>query len=452
MKPDVKIPFIPGSVLSTLTADGVSLLLKAEPSLLPDISIEEVKDKSKANSLTKLLACLQATWFCFSCITRFAQHLPISMLELNSFAHALCTLGVYILWWSKPLDVSRPVIVDDERLSPLLAYMWMASKTSSLPKPESNSDCTIKIGRDPEFEAILLGEKPVRSLRPSSLPPRTAPCLTNGNDAANPSNGTLPSTPPDEIITVTTTTPLPGTRFTANLTSTRWKEVRTYSSGSDENSTIWSETKHHPAFFNLSPLDTRRWQLAHLAIQRYNLPKPTKNLNFITLKAISEAEAFNDNSETAGSAWSTLLLFLLSAAYGGLHALAWNAHFPSLKQRKLWRISSCIVASPIGIMIFLVLIFVIEECAKQGSWPSTPTSKNTEIKGLAGNASGGRRCVNCVWEVCKSLVVGIGAAGVMFIYIPARGYLVYESFRTVFFLTPGAFSTPEWTQYLIHVT
>ena len=90
-------PFIPDSKRSTLTPNGVSLLLKHEPQLLPDISEEEVKDKSKGGSLTKSVACIQAIWFCLSCIARISQKLPISILELNTFAHALCTVIVYIL-------------------------------------------------------------------------------------------------------------------------------------------------------------------------------------------------------------------------------------------------------------------------------------------------------------------------------------------------------------------
>ncbi len=88
--------FIPLSQRSTLTRKGVSLLLKHEPHLLPDISVEEVKDKSKGSAVTKILACIQATWFCMSCIARIAQHLPLSLLELNTFAHAMCTVVVYI--------------------------------------------------------------------------------------------------------------------------------------------------------------------------------------------------------------------------------------------------------------------------------------------------------------------------------------------------------------------
>lgn len=59
---------IPKFERSTLTPSGVSFLLKYEPQLLPVISAEEVKDKSKSGSLTKSIACIQATWACLSCI------------------------------------------------------------------------------------------------------------------------------------------------------------------------------------------------------------------------------------------------------------------------------------------------------------------------------------------------------------------------------------------------
>jgi hypothetical protein len=31
------------------------------------------------------------------------------LLELNTFAHAVCALAIYIAWWNKPLDVEEPV-------------------------------------------------------------------------------------------------------------------------------------------------------------------------------------------------------------------------------------------------------------------------------------------------------------------------------------------------------
>ncbi|KAH7010588.1 uncharacterized protein B0I36DRAFT_257457 [Microdochium trichocladiopsis] len=87
-----------------------------------DISEEDLVDKRKGSGIAKALVCLQAIWFCLQCFARVLQQLPLSLLELNTFAHSLCALVVYILWWEKPLDVERPtyLTVSSERE----IYLW----------------------------------------------------------------------------------------------------------------------------------------------------------------------------------------------------------------------------------------------------------------------------------------------------------------------------------------
>lgn len=73
----------------TLTPRGVLQLAAINPNIIPDIPKEQIWDKSKANGLAKLLVCLQATWFCVQCIVRLTSAIGISLLELNTFAHAM---------------------------------------------------------------------------------------------------------------------------------------------------------------------------------------------------------------------------------------------------------------------------------------------------------------------------------------------------------------------------
>ena len=51
---------------------GIDILLKQENyrNVIPDLSEEEIKSKSKANGLTKALVCIQALWFIAQCLTR----------------------------------------------------------------------------------------------------------------------------------------------------------------------------------------------------------------------------------------------------------------------------------------------------------------------------------------------------------------------------------------------
>lgn len=69
----------------TLTARGVALLARC--GLLPDIPEEEIKDKSKANTMAKALVVLQASWMLIQVIGRLIDRLPVTLLEVNTVAH-----------------------------------------------------------------------------------------------------------------------------------------------------------------------------------------------------------------------------------------------------------------------------------------------------------------------------------------------------------------------------
>jgi len=121
--------FLPGSRdRVTITPESVLFLAEHRPWLIPDISKAEILDKSNANGLAKAIVCLQAIWFCVQCISRLAQHLSISFLELNTFAHAICTLLAYSLWWSKPLDIGEPTLIKGSSMHGICALMCMDSK------------------------------------------------------------------------------------------------------------------------------------------------------------------------------------------------------------------------------------------------------------------------------------------------------------------------------------
>ena len=447
-------PFIPDSQRSTLTANGVSLLLNHEPQLLPDISEEEVKDKSKESSLTKLVAFVQAAWFCLSCIARISQRLPISLLELNTFAHALCTLIVYVLWWKKPLNIEQPLPIREDRMRPLLAYMWMASKTSCIPKPRNSGGTTTTVGRDPEFEAII-------DERTSGGATATGNEISNAVQSESRSNAPRVLDSSTEALdrthrpsfTVTTSQALPGTGFKANGNSTRWIVETTYGSG-DEFSNPYTDVHYKPAVFNLTPRDVRRWKLAREAMDKYQLQKPDKNLYLVTIKPVAEHMENSNGSDGTLATWHILGFSVISAAYGGLHTVAWNAHFPSHREMVLWRVSALVIASPAVLCVLLMFLyyaamavrFVFRSCciklAPAAKLQQTPSRKPPVVKITI-------RAAEFTMSVLR--ILGIFASAFIFFYFPARGYLVYESFRTVFFLPPEAFKA-TWTQYIPHIT
>ena len=77
----------------------------------PDLSMEEVWDKSKADLLTKLLICGQILWLVVQVLARLIQHIQITTLELITLSYVLCTCATYIMWLHKPLDVETPTRV-----------------------------------------------------------------------------------------------------------------------------------------------------------------------------------------------------------------------------------------------------------------------------------------------------------------------------------------------------
>ena len=71
----------------------------------------EIQDKGKSDWLAKSLVLLQTSWFVMQCIARGIEHLPVTHLEIVTLAYAAMNFVIYIFWWNKPLNVSRPVRV-----------------------------------------------------------------------------------------------------------------------------------------------------------------------------------------------------------------------------------------------------------------------------------------------------------------------------------------------------
>ena len=78
---------------------------------LPQITEDEIADKSKANLLAKILVCLQTGWFVVQCVSRVWRALPLTSLELVASSYVWCTWAIYAQWLHKPLDVGTPTVI-----------------------------------------------------------------------------------------------------------------------------------------------------------------------------------------------------------------------------------------------------------------------------------------------------------------------------------------------------
>ena len=333
--------------------------------------------------------------------------------------------------------------------------MWMASKTSCIPKPARRSDATVTVGRDPEFEAIIDGKAScaggVADSAVSSATPTALELISSGVDIPS---TCAPSITGPSTVQVTTTQDLPNTGFIVNGKSTRWVVSTTYNGG--EHSDPHTYVRHNPAIFNLTPCDVQRWRLAREAMDKYHLKKPDTNLDLVTVRIVPESTSLTGPDEKP-TTWAYLGFSLVAAGYGGLHAIAWNSHFPTHRELKLWRISAIVIASPAAlcsllILLVLIIVFLIitfKFCYRKlvpdvnrkpvkESPPNLATVKEEEADGGIGSIIG--------------YIIYLFFPYFVILYFLGRVYLVYESFRTVFFLPPEAYIATSWPQYFPHIT
>jgi len=95
----------------TLTTDELIALIDGNYVDMPIIAEEEIEDRSKEDVLSKGITLLQLVWFIVQLAARYAQSLPISLLEIDTLAVTGLTCIAYGLWWKKPKDVGRPYVV-----------------------------------------------------------------------------------------------------------------------------------------------------------------------------------------------------------------------------------------------------------------------------------------------------------------------------------------------------
>ncbi|KAF8861532.1 hypothetical protein BDZ45DRAFT_586806, partial [Acephala macrosclerotiorum] len=106
---------------ATLTSYGVIELV--ERRYFFDIPPETLLDKSKASITGKTLVCIQILWMTAQCIARKAAGYPLTLLEVHTVVHVVCALGLYGFWFSKPLDVTEPTIIDTSMCTEIIAHM-----------------------------------------------------------------------------------------------------------------------------------------------------------------------------------------------------------------------------------------------------------------------------------------------------------------------------------------
>lgn len=459
--------FLPnGRSRLTLRYKGVIYVARYAPFLLPDIAIEEICDKSKSNGFAKSIICLQAAWFCTQLIVRVAQRCSVSLLELNTFAHAICALLLYALWWHKPLDIESPTLIAGEEAWQLCALMCVNSNGETFPAlfiSQLLSATRVSLHPEHKWETeFTRGQKfgdrislkwrdyynnrQVPRLRQYESQPRMilrwdpAPRGRDDRVAAQPARKSR------ESWDVRKGNSVFGFRCLDVYALPDWYRAQiqrsaTFAGGwalnlierrhqrkvnSTSASRTWCEEAEHCC--TMDAADLRRWHLVSDAWLKY-LPFQQESTyeiwNTVCDHSPNLQLSFADNGKDAYSLqhkfFKFLVIFAAGLFYGGVHILAWHIPFPTRTEQLLWRISSVFIASSglcmIGYEVGLWLL---------GNWKSRLMHGTVPILCLLVNLA-------------------------MIAYWTARAFLVVESCLQLSRLPPSAYVLPRWSQYFPHI-
>ncbi|KAL8833658.1 MAG: hypothetical protein Q9170_004144 [Blastenia crenularia] len=425
-------------------ANGLRLMTKLSPGDLPNLSTAEINSKSKANALAKTL------------------------LELNTSGHALCALLIYLLWWEKPFEVDYPTLLRSQTVQQFHAYKCMQLH-STVAVASIRRHVNICLQDDLEFERFSAEQRRIILQYPeveadiitlsSYDDDNSDTMLTNTHNPVLWYDKILdgyiqdehrkysrvisePEAEPKEdhtagSITLKLGQTLPETILSFRPAFSRGGTGPDFEIFGPETPLLQRRFNKFTAYYlclskvTLSAQDVSRWKLASELIESCKAKHPqilnTRRLFRETVwdnKLLVNYCGDLPDVDLILKDFRILIGFSVAAlVYGGLHALAWNAHFHSPVERLLWQTSSCVVMVGIPILAALVKINHI-----RGQYISGTTSTFLE----------------------KPLIVAIVV--MLTAYALARGYLVVECFINLFNLPEEVYNIPQWSAYFPHIS
>jgi hypothetical protein len=470
-------PFLP-KVHENLkfTKTGIKILIRyGYIDEFGDISVDGIRDKGKSSSIAKVLVAIQTLWFCTQLVARLAQYLPISLLELNTFAHGICTIFAIYFWWDKPQDIEQPTLLPLDRIQPLCAFFWMHSKLSesrltynqepraflqSKYLTEARFWTSVKKGGDKSPGQPVGGK---HSMAVSGL-------VFDANDDSSSDVGNLPSNPgPHMSGQVAAEQKMPHLPSSPSL---RPQDPKLSPETADENhdisfspelvikkgcvvpGTIFTlkATPWVPESASLGQIDITRLSLAskveeiHPGLMSQSDKLVREEKNFLAPRV--------PDLSIRSSLFAVVVVFTTAMVYGGLHCLAWSSQsFATGTERLLWRISCLALIIPIPLTIFgQSFFFILSSLFSRVKkfLPSAPVSTERSLSWAEGQLltliSFGE-FLRGWFQLCILLALFL-----LFVFaVLGRAYLVIECFINVGHLEGRVFLLPSWTNYLPHI-
>lgn len=88
--------------------------LSSEGSTITELTRGEILDRSKADTIVKLVTLLQVVWYTAQFVARLIQRLPFTTLEILTIFYIAASLPQFLYNWQCPQDVVYPVYVKDD--------------------------------------------------------------------------------------------------------------------------------------------------------------------------------------------------------------------------------------------------------------------------------------------------------------------------------------------------
>jgi len=337
----------PGRVLDAEELERLSEAGKIE---WPTITEKEIADRSKGDYLSKMIVLFQATWFIAQCMARGANGLAVTELEVVTIAFASVTGVISYFWWDKPLDVrcSIPVHILDTG-SPIISLSNIsdqelttegAKNTVLHPSPSPSTPVHVNTS-PPEPPLTNTGSHFI------SLPEPSHQGTLWGDDMMVVHPNPLPTCSRKSLTLVDTSTLGPSL--------TRMQRFHAFRRRSCiEHGTLFGLV-HVFIVFPLKPFFRCFKDMTSCDTLR------DKTLRVPTFYAPPHRCGVNN----------TLFIFavLVSMIFGAIHCIAWSFHFPTLRERLVWRISAILVSGlPVALTTSVFLWMVFEDEENETTW------------------------------------------------------------------------------------
>ncbi|KAI4094783.1 MAG: hypothetical protein LQ344_002029 [Seirophora lacunosa] len=438
----------------TITPKGVAFLAKYGHFVkIPDSTIQ---DKSKADTLAKVLVCVQVSWMLVQTISRRIVGYPITLLEVHTLVHVACAIAMYVLWFRKPLDVRDPAWIDFHEYEDLIALMLVRNYGLGARVRAHGEGESVPI-KSVEHNFANGSESAYLHVYPPSEKSRPATASAESNPQADP---ILRLSPPkssslatprviqhDEVHGIDYVLE-PSLHGPAACSLVSGESLECGIGPAINVQSLWGAQEEHQGGgghlrISLTSRDVRRWTLAAQASRRIgeelyrDSPKPS--VNYFTSYAHSiflDRKGLQAGFYGYFCAWASgglIAALTICMFYGAAHATAWTFIFPTDVERLLWRIS-CLdtIAGVVSLLACFSIIVFHHEHGRKLMWKSFFSRERG------------------IMPLLYRLVVLLGVLNFP-LWVLARLYIIVETFISLRHVQLGVYETVEWTDYIPHL-